>query len=151
MKKCYIFLNFAQNINYGYTLEPSTHNLCFRAKIRENVYPCKPQFYYIKVWFKGVLITRACLHDENRHFRMSIINDYSRIKKKYYYPSKDCNPQFYYVKLWLEGEFKLLYRPSVIRAAERQWSVSVHLGLRCGLSYNLFSLTLLQVGISGRF
>ena len=26
----------------------STHNLCFRAKIRKNVYPCKPQFYYIK-------------------------------------------------------------------------------------------------------
>ena len=25
-----------------------THNLCFRAKIRRNVYPCKPQFYYIK-------------------------------------------------------------------------------------------------------
>ena len=23
----------------------STHNLCFRAKIRENVYPCKPQLY----------------------------------------------------------------------------------------------------------
>ena len=25
----------------------STHNLCFRAKIRKNVYPCKSQFYYI--------------------------------------------------------------------------------------------------------
>ena len=25
----------------------STHNLCFRAKIRENVYPCKPQLYYM--------------------------------------------------------------------------------------------------------
>ena len=24
----------------------STHNLCSRAKIRKNVYPCKPQFYY---------------------------------------------------------------------------------------------------------
>ena len=27
----------------------SVRNPCFRAKIRRNVYPCKPQFYYIKV------------------------------------------------------------------------------------------------------
>ena len=40
---------FALNIDCGYTLEPalseavltSTHNLCFRAKIRKNEYPCK--------------------------------------------------------------------------------------------------------------
>ena len=38
----------------------STHNLCFRAKIRKNVYPCKPQFYYIKVGCKGVYITQTC-------------------------------------------------------------------------------------------
>ena len=31
----------------------STHNLCFRAKIRNNVYPCTPQFHYIKVGCKG--------------------------------------------------------------------------------------------------
>ena len=36
----------------------STHNLCFRAKIR------KPQFYYIKVGRKGVFITRTCKHDD---------------------------------------------------------------------------------------
>ena len=41
----------------------STHNLCFRAKIRKNVYPCTPQFYYIKVGCKGSFITRTCLHD----------------------------------------------------------------------------------------
>ena len=42
----------------------STHNLCFRAEIRKNVYPCKPQFYYIKVGCKGVYISRTCYHDE---------------------------------------------------------------------------------------
>ena len=42
----------------------STHNLCFRAKIRKNVYPCKPQFYFIKVGCKGVYITRTCYPDE---------------------------------------------------------------------------------------
>ena len=59
------FFIFAQNTNCGYTLEPPQgHNLCFRAKIRKNVYPCKPQFYYIKVGCKGVFIARTCLHDE---------------------------------------------------------------------------------------
>ena len=38
----------------------STHNLCFGEK---NVYPCKPQFYYIKVGCKGVFVTRTCFHD----------------------------------------------------------------------------------------
>ena len=69
MKNLDIFLIFAQNIDYGYTLEPprrggsneavltSTHNLCFRAKIRKN---CKPQFYYIKVGCKRVYISRTC-------------------------------------------------------------------------------------------
>ena len=33
----------------------STHNICFRAKIKKNnVYPCKPQFYYIKVGCTGL-------------------------------------------------------------------------------------------------
>ena len=27
------------------------------------MYPCKPQFYYIKVGCKGVFITRTCFHD----------------------------------------------------------------------------------------
>ena len=41
MKKCDIFLIYAQNKDRGYTLEPteavltSTHDLCFRAKIRK--------------------------------------------------------------------------------------------------------------------
>ena len=29
----------------------------------KNVYPCKPQFYYIKVGCKGVYITRTCYQD----------------------------------------------------------------------------------------
>ena len=35
----------------------STHLLCFWAEIRKYiVYPCEPQFYYIKVGYKGVKI-----------------------------------------------------------------------------------------------
>ena len=36
----------------------------FLSRDKENnVYPCKPQFYYIKVGFKGVKIIQACLRD----------------------------------------------------------------------------------------
>ena len=41
-----------------------THNLCFGAKIRKKkLYPCKPQFYCIKVGCKGVFVTRTCFRD----------------------------------------------------------------------------------------
>ena len=64
MKNCDIFLNFAPNIDCGYTINEavltSAHDLCFRAKIRkQNEHTCKPQFYYIKVGCKGVFITRT--------------------------------------------------------------------------------------------
>ena len=38
MKNCDVLFIFAQNIDCEAVL-PSTHNLCFRAKIRKNVYP----------------------------------------------------------------------------------------------------------------
>ena len=78
MKNYNVFLIFAQNIDCGYTLEPlmSTHNLCVRAKIRrKNVYPCKPQFYYITVGCKGVFTIRTCLHDDNMDYmNRSLLN-----------------------------------------------------------------------------
>ena len=54
----------AQNIDCGYSLEPPRRGgsneypqSMFRAEIRQNnLYPCKPQFYCIKVGFKGVKI-----------------------------------------------------------------------------------------------
>ena len=57
-------LCFRAKIRYEAVLT-CTYNLCFRAKIRKNVYPYKPQFYYIKVGCKGVFISRTCLHDVN--------------------------------------------------------------------------------------
>ena len=36
----------------------------FRTEVRKNnVYTCKPQFYYIKVGFKGIKIIQACFRD----------------------------------------------------------------------------------------
>ena len=50
----------------------STHNLCFRAKIRKKVYPCKPQFYYIQTGCKGVFVTRTCFRDVHVHMYVII-------------------------------------------------------------------------------
>ena len=35
----------------------------FLSRKKNNVYPCKPQFYYIKVRFKGVKIIYVCFRD----------------------------------------------------------------------------------------
>ena len=51
----------AQNIDCVYSLEPPGSNeypqsMFLSRNKKNNVYPCKPQFYYIKVGFKGVNI-----------------------------------------------------------------------------------------------
>ena len=61
IKNRLIFSYFCSNIYCGYSLEPPRRGgsneypqsmfLCRNEK--NNVYPCKPQFYYIKVGFKG--------------------------------------------------------------------------------------------------
>ena len=60
-----IFHISAQNIDCGYSLEPPRRGgsneypqsiFLSRNKKKTIVYPCKPQFYYIKVGFKGVKI-----------------------------------------------------------------------------------------------
>ena len=51
-----------QNIDCGYLLEPPRRggsneypqSMFLGRNKKNNVYPCKPQFYYIKVGFKGV-------------------------------------------------------------------------------------------------
>ena len=64
IKNSDIFLISAQNMDCGYSLEPPRRGgsneypqskLLSRNK-KNNVYPCKPKFYYIKVGFKGVEI-----------------------------------------------------------------------------------------------
>ena len=64
-KKTVIFFHIsAQNIDCGYLLEPPRQSgsneypqsMFLSRNKKINVYPCKPQFYYIKVGFKGVKI-----------------------------------------------------------------------------------------------
>ena len=59
-----IFHICAQNIDCGYSLEPPRQgssnefpqSMFLNRNTKNNEYPCKPQFYYIKVGFKGVKI-----------------------------------------------------------------------------------------------
>ena len=41
----------------------------FSRNKKNNVYPCKLQFYYIKVVFKGVKIIYACFRDASFRFK----------------------------------------------------------------------------------
>ena len=64
MKNSDIFPSSAQNIDCGYSLEPPRwggsneypQSIFLNRNKKNNVYPCKPQFYCIKVGFKGVKI-----------------------------------------------------------------------------------------------
>ena len=59
-----IFHISAQNIDSVYSLEPPRRggsneyplSMFLSRNKKNNVYPCKPQFYYIKMGFKGVKI-----------------------------------------------------------------------------------------------
>ena len=59
-----IFHISSQNIDFGYSLEPPRRggskeypqSMYLSRNKKNNVYPCKPQFYYIKVGLKGVKI-----------------------------------------------------------------------------------------------
>ena len=62
----------AQNIDCGYSLEQPQRgssndypqSMFLSRNIKINVYPCKPQFYCIKVELKWVKTTQACVRDE---------------------------------------------------------------------------------------
>ena len=65
IKNSIIFHIPAQNIDCEYSLKPPRRGgsneypqsmLFFYQNKKNNVYPCKPQFYYIKLGFKGVKI-----------------------------------------------------------------------------------------------
>ena len=63
-KNSNIFHISAQNIDCGFPLEPphrggsneNPQSMFLSRNKKNNVYPCKPQFYRIKVGFKGVKI-----------------------------------------------------------------------------------------------
>ena len=73
MKHSGSFHTSAENIDCGYSLEPPRRggsneypqSMFLSRNTINNVYPCTPQFYYIKVGFEGVKIIWVCFRDEN--------------------------------------------------------------------------------------
>ena len=71
MKNSYILHISDENIDCGYSLEPPLRggsneypqSMLLSRNKKNNVYPCKPQFYYNKVGFKGVTIIQTCFRD----------------------------------------------------------------------------------------
>ena len=72
MKNSGSFHISAQNIDCGYLSEPLQwggsneypQSMFLSRNQKISVYPCKPQFYYIKVEFKRGQICMACFCDE---------------------------------------------------------------------------------------
>ena len=71
IKKKLIFFIFLLKTDCGYSLEPPQRggfnvypqSMFLSGNNKNNVYPCKPQFYYIKVGFKGFKIINVCFRD----------------------------------------------------------------------------------------
>ena len=72
-KKTLIFFYIsARNVDCGYSLEPPRRGcsneypqyMFLSIYKKNNVYPCKPKFYYVKLEFKGVNIIKACFRDD---------------------------------------------------------------------------------------
>ena len=70
IKNSDIFRISAKNIDCGYSLEPPRRGgsneypqpMFLSRNKKNNVYPCKPQFYYIKMGFKGIKFF-SCFRD----------------------------------------------------------------------------------------
>ena len=78
MKNSDIFHISAQNIDCRYSLEPPRrggsneypHSMFLSSNKKNDVYPCKPQFYKIKVGFKGVM---------RQNYRLAVLNFYTPV------------------------------------------------------------------------
>ena len=70
MKKMFISYFCLKHKNWGYMLEVKSMrnrlNLCFRTKTRKIIYTTVHSSYTIKIWFKGVIFTRACYPDDSQ-------------------------------------------------------------------------------------
>ena len=89
MKNSDIFHISAQNIDCANSLEPPRRggsneypqSMFSSRNKKNNVYPCKPQFHYIKVGLKRVKIIYACFRDVRGQFACNV-KAYIFLKKK---------------------------------------------------------------------
>ena len=79
-----LFSYFCSKTDYWYPLEHPQSMFWSRNK-KNNVYHCKPQFYYIKIGFKGVKIIKACFRDKHlsSNFRkVYVASSYVKVTSK---------------------------------------------------------------------
>ena len=81
IKKLWFFFRIsAQNLDCGYSLEPPRRgdsveypqSMFLSRNKKNNVYTCKPQFYYIKVGFNRIKIIQACFCD-GRYLKEDVV------------------------------------------------------------------------------
>ena len=85
-----IFHISAQNIDCGYLLElprrgssnEYPQSMFLSKNKKNNVYPCKPQFYCIKVGFKEVKTIQACFCDEIKSLMLITLHSIVRSCKQ---------------------------------------------------------------------
>ena len=55
---------------------------------RNNIYSCKPQFYYIKVGFNGVKIIQVCFRDGSQRHHPNFASEHYKVQISFnsYYP-----------------------------------------------------------------
>ena len=98
-----IFHISAQNIDCGYSLEPPRRGgsneypqaMFLRRNKKNNLYPCKHQFYYIKAGLKGVNVYRHVFVMRRQLFVMARLNFVSRITERLLHESKYIYFQLY--------------------------------------------------------
>ena len=62
---------------------------------KNNVYPCKPQFYYIKVGLKGSKLYSVCFRDENYRFGTAVgSNNHRGLVLNRFYWQNNLHPKF---------------------------------------------------------
>ena len=89
MKNSDMFRISALSIDCGYSLEPPRRggsneypqSMFLSRNKKNNVYPCKPQFYYIKVGLRGSKLYRACFRDETLPLQVYHVCCCSRFKE----------------------------------------------------------------------
>ena len=98
-----IFHISTQNIDCGYSLEPPRkggsneypQSMFLSRNKKNNVYPCKPQFYYIKVGFIRVKTILACFRDGSMDTVVYVD------KQRMHNPDcKDADADAFAVRIW---------------------------------------------------
>ena len=133
---CYFWI-FGQNRDCGYLLELPhrgssnryPQSMFYSRNKKNNVYPCKPHFFYIKVGFEGVKITQTCFRD-GKEVPAQLYFTYQGV----YSTNKYCNIEAWII---LQLDTLLIFKPKLwwmyIRTsiawtpmAQLQWFIQSH-------------------------